>query len=78
MIYNSHSIVQTAACRTASHFASLQPQWILCILLLPADTVGTSLHSITDTLGRVADTRGRATNCISNAFAEVAHSVADA
>jgi hypothetical protein len=78
MIYNSHSIVQTAACRTASHFASLQPQWILCILLLPADTVGTSLRSVTDTLGRVADTRGHATNRVSNAFAEVAHSVADA
>jgi hypothetical protein len=77
MIYNSHSIVQTAACCNASHFASLQPQWILCILLLPADTVGTSLRSVTDTLGRVADTRGRTTNCISNAFAEVAHSVAD-
>jgi hypothetical protein len=74
MIYNSHSTVQTAA----PHFANLQPQRILCILLLPADTVGTSLRSVADTLSRVADTRGRATNCISNAFAEVAHSVADA
>jgi hypothetical protein len=74
----SQSIVQTAASRTASHFASLQSQWILCILLLPADTVGASLRSVTDTLGRVADARGQATHCISNTFAEVAHSVADA
>ena len=59
-------------------FSNSQTQWILCILLLSANAVGASLRSVTDTLGRVADTRGQATNCISNTFAEVAHSVADA
>jgi hypothetical protein len=59
-------------------FSNSQPQWILCVLLLPTDTVGTFLRSVTDTLGRVADARGRATNCISNTFAEVSHSVANA
>jgi hypothetical protein len=55
-----------------------QTQWILCILLLSANAVSTSLRSVTDTFGSVANARGRATNCIPNTFAEVAHSVADA
>ena len=55
-----------------------QTQWILCILLVSANAVGTSLRSVTDAFSRVADARGRATNCIPNTFAEVAHSIANA
>jgi hypothetical protein len=58
--------------------SSSQTQWILCILLVSANAVGTSLRGVTDTFSRVADARGRATNCIPNTFAEVAYSVADA